>query len=237
MLYLLAILAALFALSKTGFLASVGSGQPLNVPPQGYAVPPQAGGQQAEFNAAAQASTALNVVPVVGPALAKGFQALLSVFAAASAQRAAAARDENSAVAQAVPGWDQAIAQIANAYNQGVISAAQASAALDAVWRNFWAEVGPHIQSGRNACRSGTVVQDKSGPSYCGTAGYGAACCVGYDDLDNSNVNMKNAIARTENTGKPAPALVLPVFASKYGGINRPGYTVTFARPLTGFTL
>ena len=93
---------------------------------------------------------------------------------------------------------------------------------------NFWNEVGPQIQPGRNACKSGTVVQNKSGPSYCGTSGYGAACCVGYDDLDNSNINMKYAVNHAANTGKATPASILPVFASKYGGINRPGYTVTF---------
>lgn len=133
-------------------------------------------------------------------------------------------------MAQAVPGWDQAVTQIVNAYNNGQLTAAQVGQAIDAIWQNYWSEVGPQIQPGRNGCQSGQVTQPST-VSFCGGTTYGAACCVGYDDLKNSNNNMKFAVQQADNTGKPTPAAILAVFASKYGGINRPAYTVTFIRP------
>jgi hypothetical protein len=233
--WLLAALAALYVVSKDGGLSTlvgVGSsaGNTGNVAPTGYAVPGTANGNQGTFQTVQTANLALNAVPVVGPALSAVASALTKAFAAASAKRAKLATDENSAVALAVPGWDQNITQMANAYNNGSINASQALAIIAAAWANYWAEVSPHIQPGRNACKSGTVVQDKKGPSFC-QGGYGAACCVGYDSIDNSNINMQNALKQTENTGKAASAIIVPVFASKYGGINRASYTVTFIRP------
>ena len=61
--------------------------------------------------------------------------------------------------------------------------------------------------------------------------GYGASCCVGYDNLDNSSIYMLQALAKAEaSPGTPQSAKVVAVFASKYGGINRPQYTVTFRK-------
>lgn len=222
----------------------------VNIPPTGYIQPPAVvipqqqtfsavssgvqNGLQATQTALSSAASAgssvaqgaLKALPIVGAAIAS----IISIFSAQSAKRAAQARNENSAVAQAVPGWDAFIAAIANAYNQGQITAAQAKTGIDAAWKNFWAETGPQIQPGRNGCQSGGVTQP-SNVSFCGGKTYGAACCVGYDDLKNSNNNMKAAIDQTEKSGKPSPAIILPVFASKYGGINRPQYTITFIRP------
>ena len=196
-------------------------------------------GVSAGVSATTSALTALNAtsglvkaVPVVGAIIG----GLISAFAAASAKRASQARDENSAVAAAVPGWDQAMSQIAQAYNAGQISATDAGNAIDAIWQNYWNETGPRIQPNRDGCQSGKVVQAPT-QTFCGGTTYGAACCVGYDDLKNSNVNAKNAIKQTENTGAAANAYILPVFASKYGGINRSGYTLTYKKPTSLFKL
>jgi hypothetical protein len=241
--YLVAAIAALFLFSRSGGLTSLtGQSGQINTPPRGYIVPPALNTTTSqEFGVASSAAqTALSyaqgalqtagsslagAIPIVGSAI----NTLIGFFAAQSAKRASEARDENSAVAQAVPGWDQAVTYIVNAYNAGQISSSGVGQALDAIWQQYWSEVGPVIQPGRNACQSGAVTQ-QTGVSFCGGA-YGAACCVGYDSLKNSNVNMKYAVQQADNSGKPTPASILPVFASKYGGINRPGYTVTFIRP------
>lgn len=178
------------------------------------------------LKAVGAASSAIKAVPVVGAVIG----GLIDVFAAQSQKRAQQATDENSAVAAAVPGWDQSISTIVRYYNAGQLTAQNVRDAIDAVWQNYWNETGPRIQPGRNGCQSGQVVQ-ASTQTFCGGKTYGAACCVGYDDLKNSNNNLKAALSQTENTGKPANAYILPVFASKYGGINRPGYTLTLTKP------
>jgi hypothetical protein len=230
-----------------------GPGTSSNIPAQGQVVSasPIVGQQlQAEYSSAqagvsagvSTASSALRAVGAAGglvkavPVVGAIIGGLIDAFAAASAKRASQARDENSAVAAAVPGWDQAMAQIAQYYNSGQLSATDVNNAVDAIWQNFWNETGPRIQPGRDGCQSGKVVQAPT-QTFCGGKTYGAACCVGYDDLKNSNNNVKNAVKQTENTGAPANAYILPVFASKYGGINRPGYTLTFKKSQPLFRL
>jgi hypothetical protein len=223
-----------YFLYSRGGLASVGLSVPSSTgvvaPPSGVVI--QGSGtldaaQQNEFAVVQASNTALNAIPVVGPAVAAVANVLTSSLKAASAARAKQATTENAAVALAVPGWDQAIAQIVAAYNNGGLSASQTVTLIGQAWQNYWSEVGPKIQPGRNGCQSGAVTQP-SGVSFCGGTTYGAACCVGYDDLKNSNNNMVYAVNQAANTGKPTPAVILAVFASKYGGINRPQYTVTF---------
>jgi hypothetical protein len=195
-----------YFLYSRGGLASVGLSVPSSTgvvaPPSGVVI--QGSGtldaaQQNEFAVVQASNTALNAIPVVGPAVAAVANVLTSSLKAASAARAKQATTENAAVALAVPGWDQAIAQIVAAYNNGGLSASQT-----------------------------VTLTQPSGVSFCGGTTYGAACCVGYDDLKNSNNNMVYAVNQAANTGKPTPAVILAVFASKYGGINRPQYTVTF---------
>jgi hypothetical protein len=185
---------------------------------------------------------ALNFIPVVGPALSAVASLIAGGLMKASAQRAHQAASENAAVAAAVPGWDKGVAQVVAAYNQGQISAGEVQQFIMSpncggqgmLWQMFWKEVGPQIQPGRNQCQSGSVAQNKSGKSYCGPAGqgYGASCCVGYDSLDNSSTAILSALAQAEaHPGTAVSATTVPVFAWKYGGINRPAYKVTFQKP------
>lgn len=252
--YLIAAIAALFVLSRGNlsiggtFGSMFGSSSgPYVQPPQPTFVAPNPLVNQNQVNLSeansaiqsglgsvgsfVQAGTSLSkAIPIIGDAIG----AIIGVFAQASAKRAAQAKNENAAVAQAVPGWDQMVAALVNAYNNGSISSSDVFTGLQAAWNNFWAEVGPQVQPGRNGCQSGTLPQFPTAPgrSFCtGDKNYGAGCCVAYDDLLNSSINMLNAVKIADNTGKPTPALILGVFASKYGGVNRPQYTVTFARP------
>lgn len=226
--YFIAAIVALFAFSRSSLSSLTGTSGVFNSPPVGQVLPTTATSSQA-FGVASVASNVASKVPVIGQAASAILSTLISVFAQASKKRAQEATSENTAVAAAVPAWDKNVATIANYYNTGQISASGVATALDAIWANYWSEVSPQIQPGRNGCQSGQVTQP-AGVSFCGGS-YGAACCVGYDDLKNSNVNMKYAVSQADNTGKPTPAAILEVFASKYGGINRPAYTVTFIRP------
>jgi hypothetical protein len=167
-----------------------------------------------------------NSVPIIGAAL----SSVMSIMMAASAKRAKQATSENQAVATAVPYWDKNIATVVSLYNSGQINNVGAAQLIDSAWAAYWSEVTAQIQPGRNGCQGGAVTQGPT-QTFCGGKVYGAACCVGYDNLKNSNIYMKTAITQNWNTGKPTPAVIVAVFASKYGGINRPQYTVTFSAP------
>jgi hypothetical protein len=166
------------------------------------------------------------------------FSVLSSVFFSASAARAKAAKAENSAVAAALPGWDNAITAIATAFNAGGLTASQAQTLFAAQLTNYWTEVTPQIQKGRNGCNGGTScpgvpnpgssqVTNEGGNNYC-SGSIGAACCVGCADLNLSTSNLNWAVAYVEKTGLPMNAFVQVVFASKYGGVDRPAYNINF---------
>jgi len=237
MFLIVALIAAIFFFMRGsgGLGFSIGSSQATSVPPpQGTIIAPQASNAQTEATAISGVSKVLNAVPVVGTVLGSAFNAISGNLLAASEQRRKLAINENSAVAAAVPGWDQAMTQIQLAYNNGTITATQAQQLVDAAWSNYWNEVSPVIQPGRNGCQSGSVTQI---PSNTCAGSWGAACCVGYANLLKGGQSIKAAIAATENSGKQAIASIPQVFASKYGGINRPGYTLTFIRPSSLFGL
>jgi hypothetical protein len=183
-------------------------------------------------------------IPIVGAA----FAAIFSALMAASAKRAAEARAENDAVANEVPAWDNAVDQIVAAYNSGQISAGEAGQLLaspqtkrvnlttganGAVWQAYWNVVCPKVQPGRNGCQCGTIAHNPA-VSLC-SGSYGAGCCVGYDNLDNGQLYVLQAIAQADQTpGRAVTSQMIPtVYASKYGGINRPGYTITVQKPVS----
>lgn len=243
--YLIAAIAALYLLSKGSLTSLIGTSGIINVAPRSTVVAPNVGAIAAPISdVASLGSSALQVtsslaagsslasaIPIAGAA----FSALISAFAAASAKRAKQATNENTAVTQAIPGWDASVTQIVNAYNTGQISAGQVEQALDAIMQNYFAETGPQIQPGRNGCQSGSISKEQADSQYPGMAqcsgSWGAACCVGYADLWNGVNNMLYAVNQADSSGKPSSAIIPAVFASKYGGANRPSYTVTFIRP------
>jgi hypothetical protein len=146
------------------------------------------------------------------------------------------AQNENQAVNAAVAGWDNAVGQLVAAYNSGQATAVDMqkyflspqTGGAGQLWQWYWQEVGPVVQPGRNGCQSGTVAHPPG--SFC-QGSYGAGCCVAYDDLDNSMLYIMRALAATEADGEPHTANVLLVVGSKYGGQNRPAYTVTLHKP------
>lgn len=222
-------------------------------PPQGTPVAAQPFNTQSEQEASKLASA----IPVVGGVL----QSIIGFFTQASQQRAAEARDENSAIAAAVPQWDQMVVQIVAAYNRGQMTNTDVINALQSSMDLYWTIVEPHVQPGRDGCftsssgsaapsgpfgylvasvqtRAGARIpvsraqQLKTNPGMKACGGtWGGGCCVAYADLWASIDAMTTAVNQNWNTGKPAPAVIAAVYPSKYGGISRPQYTVTFARP------
>jgi hypothetical protein len=201
-----------------------------------------------------------SAIPIVGAA----FSAIASVLLAASKKRAQEATNENQAVDAAVPAWDSAIQQVVQLFNNGSITQAQVgqllgtprtmkyfSVPVGQCWQNYWTEVGPQVQPGRNGCQSGTVTQPGDSPtlpegqSFC-TGDYGAGCCVAYgcfdDSMGNPNIGLvaatkgciclfqalKLAVA---SPGTPFVATVLPIYSSKYSTFTRGQYTVTVCAP------
>jgi hypothetical protein len=210
-------------------------------PPPAVAAPPSATvvtAPQTDSTIASGVATGVSLIPVVGPVAGAAFKALTSVLLSASAARAKAAINENTAVAAAVPGWDQAIAQITATYNNGSISVAQAQQAYVLALTNYWAEVTPKIQSGRNGCNGGqscpgspnpssSQTTNEGGGNYC-SGSIGAACCVGCADLNLSTANLQWALSQNAKSGVSTNAFIQTVYASKYGGVNRAAYNVYF---------
>lgn len=193
-------------------------------------------GLQSLSSVAQTGSTLAKAIPIVGAAIG----AIVGIFAQQSAKRASEARDENSAVAAAVPQWDQWLQQLVSAYNSGQLTDGDMETGFQAMMANYWNIVQPHVQPGRDGCFPGgnfwTTDQahqwwDSHGGNGC-IGNIGAGCCVAYADLWNSIDNLRVAVKNNYNTGKPSPALILGVYPSKYGGISRPPYTVTLARPM-----
>lgn len=254
-MYILLVIGGLLLLVKSGFLSSLNIGGVPTPLPSGQPAPPStvppaltvqgsgqlSASQQNQFAAIQASNTALNAIPIVGPAVAAVANLITGSLKAASQKRAQEATSENSAVAAAVPGWDQGALQIQNAYNGGQISATQAATLIDQLWQNYWNECGPKVQPGRNGCQSGQMPKSQADQQFPGmkqcSGSWGAACCVGYADLANGANSIKAALTQTENTGSPAVASIPAVFASKYGGTNRAAYTLTFTRPSTTFSL
>jgi hypothetical protein len=208
------------------------------------------------------AGPALSAIPIVGAA----FAAVASILLAASKKRAQEATSENQAVDAALPAWDAAIQQAVQLFNNGSITQQQVGLLLGTprsmkyynvpvgqCWQNFWNEVGPQVQPGRNGCKSGTVTQPGDNPptlpqgtSFC-TGDYGAGCCVAYGDMDNSMGNPNNGDvqggtpgqmcvfgalkAAVASPGTPFVATILKIASSKYSTYSRAQYTVTFTAP------
>lgn len=256
-------LVATFFIFKSGILNSLNlgstglTGAGVVQPPPTIAVLPQATSTQDLSNVAQGVSTGIssvtsifsktsNLVPVIGPAISAAFNLIAGSLIAASQKRAKEARTENAAVAAAIPGWDQAVSQIVAAYNNGSISAVQVDSLLSTIMANYWNETGPQIQPGRNGCNAGAncppsvapnsgSATNAGGNNYC-SGNIGAACCVGCADLQLSVDNMEWAVANASKTGRPTTAFIQVVFASKYGGVNRSSYNVTFVPPVAGIT-
>jgi len=146
------------------------------------------------------------------------------------------AKNENAAVNLGVPGYDQGLRQLQQAYKAGTISAADVQQGISVLLQNFWQEVAPNIQPGRNGCNNGTTCPPDTSPSRQPCQGnIGAACCVGCYPLTESITNPDGVLAalagQSTSTGGPHTAQIMAVGASKYGTSYRAPYSLDFTPP------
>jgi hypothetical protein len=196
------------------------------------------------------ASTAALAIPIAGVVIA-AVMAIYSILMSASAARAKAAENENQAVANFVAAFDTHLSQVVTAFNNGSLGDTWENAAtngvtlLEVLWKNFWSEVTPQIQSGRNGCNSGAAI-NPSGSNFQCTGSWGASCCVGGGVIRPTIYHVENAMtiyAKSCGPGKigqatvgtPVKAYAQPVYPSKYGGASRQGYYIMIGQG-QGFT-
>lgn len=164
---------------------------------------------------------------------------LIAGFMAGHALRKKQAQNENAAVNLGVQGFDQGLRQLQQAYRAGQISAADVQQGISVLLNNFWQEVAPNIQPGRNGCNTGASCPadtSASGKQPC-TGNIGAACCVGCFPLTESVTGPTGVLAalsgQSSSTKGPFVAEILAVGGSKYGTSARGAYTLDFTPPAT----
>jgi hypothetical protein len=188
---------------------------------------------------------AANVVPVVGQVV-SAVASISAALLAAHNARIKAARNENAAMNNGIAGYDSGMRQINAAYNARQLTASDAIHLVQMVLAQYWAEVTPVIQSGRNGCQGGTACPPwpKSGNGCSGNIG--AACCAGCYDLAGGPDpfvftpaqggdgvtpmyygTQGTIIVLTQGGGK---VLYQEVFGSKYGGIERNPYVLVWTQ-------
>jgi hypothetical protein len=198
-------------------------------------------------------STAASVGTTVGTASAIGAWAgpvgaaagaivgvIMGLFQA-SAARAKGAKEENQAVNEYLPAWDQGMQAIFAAANNGSATPAECISALQTLMQQWWAAAaqfkglpGVADASGGGA-NCGTYVPGQTTPCT-PTGGPGcdssctAMCCIGCHDL------MPSAAYAAYLFGLPQGGSlnVCEVYASKYGATERPMYTLTYTPPPAG---
>jgi hypothetical protein len=187
-------------------------------------------------SAAAAGTTAGAVAGPIGAAVG-AIVGIIAGLMAGHELRAKQAKNENAAVNLGVPGFDQGLRQIQQAYLAGKISAADVQQGVSVLLSNFWQEVAPNIQPGRNGCNSGSSCPpDTSAAGKQPCAGnIGAACCVGCFPLTESITGPSGVLAALagQSTSKngPTKAEIMAVGASKYGTSYRAPYTLDFTPP------
>lgn len=175
-------------------------------------------------------------------AIKAGIQAISLIggaLLAAHTARLKAAQSENAAVATIIAPYDADIRNIVNAYNSGQASAAQCIAALQQMDQNIVA----YLKSGVKA--SGTAWSDATGSQGKCDKTCTAGCCVYYGDLGPPLSLLQIAMGGSGNSlwqqndprwsEQPGGYVITvpQVFASKYGGTNRPSYTLQVLKKAT----
>lgn len=160
---------------------------------------------------------------------------LIAGFMAGHELRKKQAQNENAAVNLGVPGFDQGLRQLQQNYKAGQISAADVQQGVSVLLQNFWQEVAPNIQPGRNGCNNGSTCPiEIPGKQPC-QGSIGAACCVGCYPITQSISNPDGVLAalagQSTAKGGPFSAQIMAIGASSYGTSYRAPYTLDFTPP------
>jgi len=163
-------------------------------------------------------------------AVVAGVSSLIGSFAQHSA-RLAGAKTENQALVQVIPAFDADLQQIVQAYNNGQVSASQAVAALQKVDASIKAYLMAQVG------KPGTAWSESVGISGKCNSSCTAGCCIYYGDLGpplslamlalgGSGTHWGANDPRIQVGASGVTIQVPQVYASKYGGSNRSGYSI-----------
>jgi hypothetical protein len=166
---------------------------------------------------------------------------------AASAARAKGAKEENQAINEYLPAWDQSLQAIFQQANAGTITAAEAISALQSLMPYWWQAAAqfrglPGVADASNGganCgtynpTTSTPCTPTGGPSC--SKSCTAFCCIGCFDL------APTVAYAAYLFGIPAAQVVAAggvklnvctVYSSKYGASQRNSYTLTWLPPAT----
>lgn len=169
--------------------------------------------------------------PALISGIAKAASSIAGALFAAHTARLKAAKTENAAVAQIIAPFDQDVQALAQLWNTGQVTPAQFIAycqQVDQATYNYMKNL---------VSKSGTAWSDTNGMAGKCDKTCTAACCVYYGDLGPVLSGMITAAGGQGKWSANDPRIsrqpggtvisVPEVFASKYGGIDRKGYTVT----------
>jgi hypothetical protein len=162
---------------------------------------------------------------------------LIAGFMAGHELRKKQAKNENASVNLGVPAFDQGLTKLQQAYKAGQISPTDVQQGVSVLLQNFWQEVAPNIQPGRNGCNNGSscpIDTSAQGRQPC-TGNIGAACCVGCFPLTESVTGPTGVLAalagQSASNKGPYVAEMMAIGASKYGTSYRAPYTLDFTPP------
>ena len=158
--------------------------------------------------------------------------------------RLAGARTENEAIAGIVDAYDSDLQTIVQAYNNGQASSALCLQALQTLDARVYNQLRSGTISAGGAPIPGTAWSDSVGMAGLCNKSCTAGCCVYFGDLGPPLSLAALAIGgrplraqwglrdpRYQTTPNGAVIKVPEVFASKYGGQDRPSYTLTIQAP------
>jgi len=170
---------------------------------------------------------------------------------AASAARAKGAKEENQAINEYLPAWDQALQTIFQEANAGTITAAEAISALQTLMPQWWQAAAqfkglPGVadaSDGGAKCGSynpqtSTPCTPSGGPGC--TKSCTAFCCIGCYDLwpTVQYAQYLFSIPAAQIWAAGGVGLnVCTVYSSKYGASQRSSYTLTWNPPKTAATV
>jgi hypothetical protein len=168
-----------------------------------------------------------------------GIGALVGIITglfAASAARAKGATEENQAVNEYLPTWDQALQAIFAQANAGTITGAQAASMVPSLMAQWWAAaaqfkglpgVADNSSGGANCGSYVSGQTTRCSPGHPCDKSCTAFCCVGCNDLWPSSLDaiavLSNPAGGTLNT--------CTVYGSGYGATQRAGYSLTYTPP------
>ena len=168
-----------------------------------------------------------------------GVGALVGIIAglfSASAARAKGATEENDAVNQYLPAWDQAMQEIFAQANAGQITGPQAASLVPSLMQAWWAAaaqfhglpgVADNSGGGANCGSYTSGVTTPCSPGHPCTKSCTAFCCVGCNDLWPSSLDA----IRLLSSGKAGSITTCTVYGSGYGATQRTGYSLTYTPP------